>query len=65
MCVCVCVCVYEGGLKSSYNDVISAIDDFLTSEIQTLQQRRKKYFNHKREYDEKINLIWSHSMKAV
>ena len=32
----------KGGLKSSYDGIISAIDDFLTNGIQALQQKWKK-----------------------
>ena len=33
---------YKGGLKSSYDDVIFAVDDFLTRLIQALQHQWKK-----------------------
>ena len=29
--------IYEGGLKSSYEDTISAVDDFFINRIQALQ----------------------------
>ena len=35
--------LYQGGLKSSYDDVISAVDDFFTNGIQALQHQWKKY----------------------
>ena len=46
MCVCVCVCVYEGKLKvhwlkSSYDDVISAVDDFFINGIQALKHFKR------------------------
>ena len=40
-------CMYEGGLKSSFEDVISAVDYFLTNGIQTLQRWWKKCVDRK------------------
>ena len=39
--------MYESGLKSSYNDVISAVKGLLTHGIQALQNRWKKCVNCK------------------
>ena len=46
--------MYEVGLKSSYDDIISAVDDFVffTYEIQVLQHR-KKCVDYKWDYVEK------------
>ena len=38
------------GWKNSYDDVISALDDFLSIEIQVLQHPSKKFVNCKRNY---------------
>ena len=51
--MCVCVCEREGELKSSYDDIISACDDFLTNGIQTLQHHWKKCVDCKEDYAEK------------
>ena len=40
-------------LESSYDDVISAVDDFFTNEIQALQHQRKKCVDCKGDYVEK------------
>ena len=45
--------IYEGGLKSSYDVVISAVMTFLTNGIQTLQPQWKKCVNCKRDSVEK------------
>ena len=42
--------IYEGGLKSSYYDVISSIDDYFEQRIQTLQQKWKKCESHNGDY---------------
>ena len=43
----------EGGLKSSYDDIMSAVDNFFINEIQALQHRCKKCVNRKGVYVEK------------
>ena len=43
----------EGGLESSYDNVISAVDVCFTNRIQTLQHLWKKCVNRKRDYVEK------------
>ena len=45
--------IYEDGLKSLYDDVISTVEDFLITEIQTLQHHWKKCVNSKDKYVEK------------
>ena len=44
-------------MKNSYDDVISAIDNFLTNEVRLLQHRWKKCVHFKRNYAEKKTLI--------
>ena len=44
--------IYEGRLKSLCDDVISAVDDFLTNEIQSLQYQWKKCVDTKGDYVE-------------
>ena len=41
---------YEGRLKSSYDDIIFAVDDFLANGIQALQHQWQKYVDHKGNY---------------
>ena len=48
-----CIYIYKNGLKSSYDDDISAVDDFLTTGIQILQHRWK----YKGDYIEKWTLL--------
>ena len=38
--------LYVGGLKSSYEDILSVVSDFLTNEIQPLQYRWKMCVDH-------------------
>ena len=45
---------YKGGLKSSYDDVISVLDNFLTNEIQALQYLAAK-----------INFFWSYYQQGL
>ena len=45
--------IYEGGLKSSYDDVIYVAVDFFTGQIQALQLQWKKCVHRKRNYVEK------------
>ena len=45
--------MYKGGLKSLYDDVISAVDDFFINGIQELQHQWKNGVNHKEDYVEK------------
>ena len=53
-------------LNSSYDDVISAVDDFFINGIQAQQYRWKKCVDHEwgRELYWKINLIWSYTMRV-
>ena len=46
--------MYKSGLKSSYDGIISAVDDFLTNGIQTPQHRWKKCVDCKGYYVEKL-----------
>ena len=53
-------------LKSSHDDVIAAIDNFLINEIQALQHRRKKCMNCKGNYEEnKPHLVTFHESILV
>ena len=55
---------YERELKSSCNDDISAVDDFLTDEIQALQHQRENCVDLERTMLKKIDFIWLHSIKV-
>ena len=50
-------------LKSSYGDVLSAVDDIFTIEIPGLPLRKKKLCQPSLRLRGKINIIWSNSMK--
>ena len=55
---------HEDGLKINWlKNITSAVDDFVTNEIQAQQHQWKKYVDHKEDYLEKNNLIWSHPMR--
>ena len=61
--------MYEVALKSTYNDNISAVDDFLTNGIQALQHRRNKCVDCKGHYVKKQTLFgsisWEHLGQPV
>ena len=45
--------MYNGGLKISYDNIISPIEDFFSNWIQVLQHQWKKCVNCKGNYAEK------------
>ena len=45
--------IYKNELISSHDDIISAVDNFLTGEIQALQHQWKKCMDRQGDYVEK------------
>ena len=59
-----CVFTYESKLKSSYDDIISTVDDFLDQQNPRIATLMEEICGTQCGLYQKINLIWSNSMRV-